>query len=233
MRRYNIVSLILLILSVNFALAAPVRIAENCQECVDVVHVPKGVITVLGKRGDNLEKMMKLFENFDRWWWEGLPESSQSVRPPSSSAPSKSGHGPMQVHAPPAPPPSLASSAESDQDPEPLVGHPPTPGTGLSTESDLEQDALPPSPESSIESVHSSPEGSTGIEHWYTPPSSPGSDSDSDRWSTISNAPSAGSLFENLQTANEELKLKGMVSRRITGTARGAVNAAQSELQHV
>ncbi|KAN0115599.1 hypothetical protein V8E52_006718 [Russula decolorans] len=59
MRRYDIVSGILLILSViDFALAAPLLVQENHQACVDVVHIPKDVITVLGKRGDEeLEKL--------------------------------------------------------------------------------------------------------------------------------------------------------------------------------
>jgi hypothetical protein len=62
MRRYNIVRLILLILStINFALTAPVQVPEKCQACVDVVHVPKDVVTVLGKQGDDLEKLAKLF----------------------------------------------------------------------------------------------------------------------------------------------------------------------------
>jgi hypothetical protein len=242
MRRYNIVPLILLILStINFALAAPVLIPENSQVRVDVVRVlPKDVITVLGKRGDELEKMVKLFENFDRWWGRN-PGSSSAGRPPSSSAQLESGH---------VPPASPASSTESDWDPESLVWHPPTPSTlaASSTESDSEHesmpslesvsdpdresmdvdhDAAPPpsaTPESSIASGHlhtlpSSPEWSTESEHWYTP------------------ASSAESLFENSQTANDELKGKAKVSRRITGTARGAANLnaarAQSELQYV
>jgi hypothetical protein len=209
---------------------------------------------VLGKRGDNLEKMVRLFENFDRLW-AGLPGEPPSftplARPPSSSATLESGHGSMQVHAPPAGP---ASSTDSDSDTGSLEWHPPTPSTALSTESDLghesasasasasdpdresksvDEDAPPASPGSPTESEHShtlpsSPVLSTESENWYTPPSSPGSDSDSDsdsdsgRWSTISNAPSAGSLVENFQTADNELKGKAAdVSRRIAGITRG------------
>ncbi len=52
MRRYYIVSGILLILPIiDFALAAPVLVQEECQAYVDVVHIPKDVITVLEKRG--------------------------------------------------------------------------------------------------------------------------------------------------------------------------------------
>jgi hypothetical protein len=51
MRRYNIISRILLILTViTFALAAPVLVQEKRQACGDKVHVPEDVITVLGKR---------------------------------------------------------------------------------------------------------------------------------------------------------------------------------------
>jgi hypothetical protein len=51
MRQYDIVSGIILILSIiDFALAAPVLMKEKRQERVDVVHIPIDVITVLGKR---------------------------------------------------------------------------------------------------------------------------------------------------------------------------------------
>ncbi|KAN0123263.1 hypothetical protein V8E52_003216 [Russula decolorans] len=61
MRRYDIVSGILLILSIiDFALAAPVLVQEKRQASVDVVHIPKDVITVLGKRGsEEVEKLMR------------------------------------------------------------------------------------------------------------------------------------------------------------------------------
>ena len=50
MRRYNMVSWILLILTViTFALAAPVLVQDKRQAWVDVVHVPE-VVTILGKR---------------------------------------------------------------------------------------------------------------------------------------------------------------------------------------
>jgi hypothetical protein len=224
MHRYNVVPLTILILFIiNFALAAPVLLPEKHQLCVDVVHVPKDVITVLEKRGDRLEEMVKLFENFDKWW-AGEPESSSATRPPSSSAPLESGHGSMQADVPPV---NAASSTESDRNPESLVSHPPTPSEASSIESasnpdreamNVDHDA-PPQPENTeslIESGHSHTPP-TESEVWYTAPSSPVSDSDSDsnRWSTISNAPSAVSLFENLQTADDELKDKAKVSRRI------------------
>jgi hypothetical protein len=63
MRRYDIVSGILLILSIiDFAIAAPISVQEKRQTCVDVVNIPKDVITVLGKRGE--EDLAKLAEEF-------------------------------------------------------------------------------------------------------------------------------------------------------------------------
>jgi hypothetical protein len=152
MSRYNTVPLILLILSIiDFSLAAPVLIPEQCHVCVDVVHVvPKDVITVLGKRGDRLEEMVKLFEKFDNWFW-GESGSSSAVRPPSSSAPLESGYGSMPEHVPPG---SAAPSTESNWDLESLVWHPPTSSTVPSTESESEHDP-PPSFES--ESDHDPP----------------------------------------------------------------------------
>lgn len=60
MRRYDKIFGILLILSIiDFALAAPIRVQNKCQACVDVVHIPKDEIAVLGKRvasdEDNVE----------------------------------------------------------------------------------------------------------------------------------------------------------------------------------
>jgi hypothetical protein len=103
---------------------------------------------------------------------------------------------------------------------------------------DIDHDAPPGSPESGYShSPPPSPEGSTVSEDWHTAPTSPGSstewDSDSDRWSTISNAPSAESQSENLKAADTEMRGKAKVSRRISGTARGVdtVNAAQMQLR--
>lgn len=80
----------------------------------------------------------------------------------------------------------------------------------------------------------SSPECSTKSEDWYTPPSSLGlSDSDSEHWSTISNAPSAESQSENVRAADYELKGKTKASRHISGTPTSGVdmvNAVQMEL---
>jgi hypothetical protein len=90
MRRYDVVSGILLILSIidfaEFALAAPVLVQEKRQACVDMVHKPKDVITVLGKRGlEDIEKLVGDFFN------TGVkPIDSSDAHASSGSAP----HGP-------------------------------------------------------------------------------------------------------------------------------------------
>jgi hypothetical protein len=116
MRRYDVVSRILFILSIiDFALAAPILMQEKRQASVDVVRMPKGVITVLGKRGDEwLEKFV------DDYLKETENESSGSAS--SSPAPPGFEHGWTNVAQAPAP--NLASSTANSH---PLMG-PPGPG---------------------------------------------------------------------------------------------------------
>ena len=49
---------------IDFALAAPVLVQEKRQACVDVVHIPKDVISVLGKRGDTVGGLLDEFHWF-------------------------------------------------------------------------------------------------------------------------------------------------------------------------
>ena len=103
MRQCDIFSGILLIFSItDFALAAPILVQEKRQECVDVVHMPKDVISVLGKRGgtpgDLLDELYKVVE--------GQAESSKA-HGSSSSVPSGPDHGSTSVVQ--APPPNAAS----------------------------------------------------------------------------------------------------------------------------
>jgi hypothetical protein len=112
MRRYDIVSGILLILSIiDFALAAPVLVQEKRQACVDVVHIPKDVIPVLGKRGDEeLEKLaaeyFKPLEN---------PIESSDAHASSSATPGPD-HGSTNVVEVPAPNPASLTA-----NPDPLM----------------------------------------------------------------------------------------------------------------
>jgi hypothetical protein len=100
MRRYNIVSGILLILSIiHFALAAPLSVQEKRQERVDVVHIPKDVITVLGRRwGEDLEKLLEEYLEGEK---------------PAESAPPGPENMSKNVVQPPAPNPA-ASTANPD-----------------------------------------------------------------------------------------------------------------------
>jgi hypothetical protein len=108
MRRYDIASGILLILSIiDFSLAAPVfKLAqEKRHENADVVHMPKDVISVLGKRLDG--DLEKLGEEFLKTG--GKPVES------SSSAPSGlDNHGSTNVAQPPAPNSAASSTANPD-----------------------------------------------------------------------------------------------------------------------
>ena len=95
MRRYNIVvSGILLIFSINgFALAAPISVQEKHQAGVDALHIPKDVITVLGKRGD--EELARLLDQYFKAI--GKPAESSDAHVLSSLAPPGSDHGPTNV----------------------------------------------------------------------------------------------------------------------------------------
>ena len=114
MRRYNIVSGLLLILPfIDFALAAPVLVQEKRQAYVDVVHIPKDVITVLRKRGfDDLEKLVEDFFN------TGVkpPIESSDAHASSSSAPPGPDHGSTNVVHAPGPNPASSPSLGSMQD---------------------------------------------------------------------------------------------------------------------
>jgi hypothetical protein len=107
MRRYDIVSGILLILSIiDFAIAAPILVQEKRHASVDVVHIPKDVITVLGKRGE--EDLAKLAEEFAKTW--GKPIDSSGAHTSSSSAPAGPDHESTDVMQGPAPNPASSTA---------------------------------------------------------------------------------------------------------------------------
>ena len=89
---------------VDFTLAAPVPVQEKRQ--VDVMHIPRDVVTVLEKRGDeDIEKLAKYFET-----WEGAHASS------SSAAPQGPEHGSVNnVQA------AASNPVPSEANPNPLV----------------------------------------------------------------------------------------------------------------
>ena len=105
MRRYNILSGILLILSIiDFALAAPVSAQEKRQEHVNAVHIPKDVTTVLEERWE--EDLEKLGEEYLKKG--GKPVDS------SSSASSGSDHGSTNAMQPPVVPNPASSTANPE-----------------------------------------------------------------------------------------------------------------------
>jgi hypothetical protein len=63
---YDIVSGILFIFSIiDFTLAAPVLLQEKRQACADVGHIPKDVITVMGKRVDQgAQELERLLDKY-------------------------------------------------------------------------------------------------------------------------------------------------------------------------
>jgi hypothetical protein len=100
MHRCYIVSGILLILPIiDFAVAAPVLVHEKRQ----AVHIPEDAITMLGKRGDDLNKLFLMFEDHF-----AKPEESSATRP--SSTMSDADYELVDAHALPNPGPSTESS---------------------------------------------------------------------------------------------------------------------------
>ena len=115
MRRNDIVSGILLILStINFALAAPVsaQLEEERRTRVYVVHVPKDATTVLGKRGG--EELEKLAEEYFKTW--GKPVEASDAHALLSSVPAGPDHGLTNVVQAQAP-----NRVSSTANPDPLI----------------------------------------------------------------------------------------------------------------
>ena len=118
MRRYDIVTGILLILSIiDFAPAVPVLAEEKHQARVDVVHMPKDLTTVLGKRWE--EELEKMGEEYFKT--SGKSIDSSGTHSPSSPAPSGPGYGTTVAVQPPAQ--NIASSAATGNA-DPLMDSP-------------------------------------------------------------------------------------------------------------
>ena len=117
MRRYDIVSGIFLILSIiDFALTAPVLVQEEHQAHVDMVHIPKDVITMLGKRTNELDDLGKLLKSLETPGESSETHASSSSAPPMPDhASSSSGlpgpdHGSTNVMQAPGPNPALPAA---------------------------------------------------------------------------------------------------------------------------
>ena len=108
MRRYGIVSGVLLILFIiDFALAAPVLVQEKRQASVDVVYMPRDVITMLGKRMDeDFNEFSRLVEGYYKTWKEPVEPSEAH----GSSSPAPPGPEDGSTNVSPAPVPDPAPS---------------------------------------------------------------------------------------------------------------------------
>jgi hypothetical protein len=132
MRRYYIVSRILLILPIiDFAVAAPVLVQEKRQTDVGVVHKPEDAIIILGKRGDNLNNALFIYEDYI--------DKLLAAHPSSRLPPSEPHHGWTNVEQP------LPSIAE-EEDPMPSTesDHDWTEVHTSSTMSDADHDWVEP-----------------------------------------------------------------------------------------
>jgi hypothetical protein len=179
MRRYDIVSGILLILSIiDFALAAPVLVQEKRQASVDVVHIPKDVITVLEKRGS--EEVEKLVEEYFKAM--GKPAESSDSHASSSSSPPGPDHGSTDVVQAPVPL-NTPGSSEYGSDHELTGAHAlqPNPNPGPWTDSYFDLNYwFPP--------VH---EPENQVEHVQQPNPGPSTDSNLDwnYWTNLEDPP--------------------------------------------
>ena len=146
MRRKYIVSGILLILPIiDFAVAAPVPVQEKRQAGIDVAHIPEDAKAMLRKRGDDFDQLFSMFEDHF-----ANPEESSATRPSSSSPPSGSDHGQMDVKKPPPSNPEGWSPVSSSDHGSPSAG------SLTESEYELMMGDAPPGP--STESDHESTE---------------------------------------------------------------------------
>ena len=145
MRRYHIVFGILLILPIiDFAVAAPVLVQEKRQTRVNVEHMPEDAMTILGKRGGELDELNKVLSLYEDHF--ATPAESSATHPSSSSQPSGPVHGPMDVGQPPP-------SVPEGWSPEPLSPEPLT-----ESEYELMEGDVPTRPSSAASSTTSDPE---------------------------------------------------------------------------
>ena len=105
MHRYDVISGIIFILSiVDFALAAPVLVQEKRQASADVVHIPKNLVSVLGKRGgEGLDELLEEYLNLIRSPFDtldGHASSSSTPNPVLSTAYSDPYHPLMESSGP-------------------------------------------------------------------------------------------------------------------------------------
>jgi hypothetical protein len=180
MCRYNIVSRILIILTVaTFALAAPVLVQEKRQVYVDVVHAPKDVINVSENRRMDPNDGLNIM-------WDAIlhPENAWN-------------HNPVAVHLQEPEPP--LNPAE----PEPPLN----PADPDRESIELDDDAPPGSPESGdSHSPPTSPDPSTASEDWRVAPTSPESSTASEDWHMAPTSPESSTESEDWHMAPSGLE---------------------------
>ena len=157
MRQYDMVFGILLIFSIiDFALAAPVPIQAKRHTGVDMVHIPRDMITVSEKRGADgeLEKLAEYFDTLETTHASSSSAPQEPIHASSSSAPQEPTH---------------ASSSSAPQEPE----HGPV--NDVQTESTSNPVSSTPNPNPLVEP--SSPLST--VSSTYTSPTDYGSISDS------------------------------------------------------
>ena len=177
MRRYDIVSGILFILSIIvFALAAPVSMQQERQAGVDVVRMPKDAITVLGTRGD--EELEKLAEQYLKTWGKPI-DSSDSHASSSSAPPNSAPPGPEHVstNVVQAPEPGPASSTAN---PGPLMG----PSSPSSIEANPDLDSFQNRFDEAWNRKYSDKDSDTSKETIFTPGTSQFGSDEEPEWAT-------------------------------------------------
>ena len=202
MRRYNIISRTLLILTViTLALASPVLVQGKRQARGDEVHVPGDMTTVLGKRALE-EEMNMLWKYYNHVWRNRIPIRLQEPAPPSNLRPPNRAAAEIHVPEVNVPPPNLAQAHVPEVHVPPQSQGPADSGR---ESMELGGDALPTP-------------GSSKSGHSLSPPPTANPES------STSNVPSAESQSENLKTADSELEGKAKVSRRVSGNPSSGVD---------
>ena len=100
MHLYIISGILLIVPIVDFALAAPVQVQEKRQACpdTDMADIPEYMITVLGKRGGEIEEAGGEILRIENWF--KTPESSAAAQGSKLSEPGHVSTGAVNAPAP-------------------------------------------------------------------------------------------------------------------------------------
>ena len=241
MHLYIVCRIFLIVLILDFALAAPLLVQEKRQACANMANITTHPITVLEKRG-GLGDGVEIIENYIPF---SKQEESSAAHASSSPAPQKEpknewsdDNGPLQTIPEGWSPVSSPDRAPNTQSAQLLTGmHAPLSSPVLpiwfDTDNELlkEAHASPPntglsnpSTERLLAEQPPSPKESSTVSDFemvYPPPSGSESSTDLNRESM-----SADTQSGNLQTDSHALKGQAKVTRRNLGTAMDVENAA-------